>query len=99
MDDVVVLIQRKYEKNKYGVQKESQEKRREVFCDVKSANRSEFFAGMQAGIKPDFMLYVHPAEYQGETLAEFRGGLYAIYRSFPKSLDKLELYLQRKVGV
>ena len=99
MDDVVILIQDGCVKDNCGVQKKSEEKRREIFCDVRSANRSEFFAGMQAGLKPDFMLCVHPIEYQGETLAEFRGNLYVIYRTFPKSDDQMELYLRRKVGV
>lgn len=99
MDDVVTLIQRTYTNDSFGVQQVEYEHRREVFCSVKSANRAEFFAGMQAGLRPEFMIYIHPIEYNGETIAEYHGVLYVVYRVYHKSADTMELYLQREVGV
>ena len=53
MNDVVTLIDRIYKNDDFGVQQIVEERRREVLCDVQSANRAEFFAGMQAGLSPE----------------------------------------------
>lgn len=99
MNDVVTLIARVYRNDDFGVQQVVEERRREVMCDVQSANRAEFFAGMQAGLSPEYMMHIHPIEYHGETVAEYNGRQYAVYRTYKKSADCLELYLQQEVGV
>lgn len=99
MDDVVTLIKRRYRNDDFGVLQIVDEQRREVMCSVQSANRAEFFAGMQAGLRPEYMMYIHPVEYQGETIAEYRGRQYAVYRVYRKAADCMELYLQQEVGV
>lgn len=99
MNDVVVLIKRIYQNDDFGVQQIIEERRREVMCNVRSTNRAEFFSGMQAGLRPEYMMYVHPVEYHGETIAEYNGQQYAIYRIYHKTADCMELYLQQEVGV
>lgn len=99
MDDVVILIKRRYQNDDFGVQQVVEEQRREVMCSVQFASRAEFFSGMQAGMRPEYMMYVHPVEYQNEVIAEYRGRQYAVYRVYHKSADCMELYLQQEVGV
>ena len=49
MNDVVTLIDRIYKNDDFGVQQIVEERRREVMCDVQSANRAEFLPAC----KPD----------------------------------------------
>jgi hypothetical protein len=37
-------------------------------------------------------------DYQGETMLEFNGRTYAIYRTYLDRNDNLELYVERKGG-
>ena len=87
MNDVVTLIARIYKNDDFGVQQIVEERRREVMCDVKSANRAEFFAGMQAGLSPEYMMHIHPIEYRGETVAEYNGRHYADWYKKPYMPD------------
>lgn len=98
MDDVLILISHEQKQDDCGVQR-SQEQRRQIFCKVQSASRAEFFAGGQNGLSPEFQFTVFPADYAGEAELEFHGKRYAVYRTFRRSDDCLELYVQRKGGV
>jgi len=80
-------------------QKVPQETKREIFCQVEGVRQSEFFGAGQAGLKPQFMVTVFPDDYDGESLIEVDGVRYGIYRTYPAKHDKLELYLEKKVGV
>ena len=99
MDNVVGLISHTYTTDSFGVQQALYEITREVFCQVQTVSRAEFFAGMQMGLRPDYVVRLHPVEYDGETLAEYQGDRYAIYRVYRASPDVMELYLHREVGV
>lgn len=76
------------------------ENSREIFARVKSVGRSEFFAGGQAGFRPEYCFTVFPGEYQGEAVCEYDGTRYAIYRTYQvPGTDDLELYAKLEVGV
>ena len=98
MDDVMILLQHKPELDENHVQK-MQEQRRQIFCRVKSVNRSEFFAAGQSGLSPAFLFEVFPADYAGEQELEFHGVRYAVYRTFQRDADTLEVYAQREGGI
>lgn len=66
------------------------EQRTTVFCEVKSATRSEFYAAYQVGLNPkivfvvDTLDYEMASEYDEPTEAEYKGKKYNIIRSFKK---------------
>ena len=98
MDNVVSLVKEESARDEYGVERKTRTAR-EVFCDVQSATRAEFFGGGRNGLNPEKVLTMFHADYEGETIAEVDGIVYAIYRTFlPSGSDYIELYLERKGG-
>lgn len=86
--------------NEYGIWQDAEDVRRKVLAKAASVGRREFFAGGEAGLRPEYQFTVFAAEYQGEEICEYLGQAYTIYRTYhvPGS-DYLELYAQRRVGV
>lgn len=99
MDDIITLIRQHRYRDDYGVEQVAGESKRTVFCDVQSTSRAEFFSAMQAGLKPSLIVQINPIEYHSETIAEYNGKRYSIYRTYRKNIDGLELYLQEEVGI
>ena len=97
-DDVLFLVTTSYQKDKYGVPRKSVKKRR-ILCRKKSISRSEFFQGGRSGFNPEFEFDVFHGDYNGESLCEYEGKTYSIYRTYrvPGS-DDLELYVRREGG-
>lgn len=75
------------------------EKKREVFCRIKSVQQSEWFSAGNAGLKSQFRVEVFADDYAGETQIEVDGVRYGIYRTYLGNHDQMELYLERKGGV
>lgn len=71
---------------------------RDIFCDVMSVSRDEFFEAGRNGLNPSFRFDVFGPDYHGETLCIYRGKRYAIYRTYQTRTDTLELYAQREGG-
>lgn len=99
MDDVLILLSPVWVKNKYGVEEPSGYKRHQVFCRVESVGRSEFFAAGRNGLNPEFKFTVFSGDYSGESVCEFHGQGYSVYRTyFVPGTDTVELYVERKGG-
>ena len=101
LDTTIILIgeEERYQ-DKNGIWRTGEAQRREVFAQVASVDRREFFSGGESGLRPEFQFTLFAAEYQGEALCEYNGKTYAIYRTYHvPDTDYLELYVQRKVGV
>ena len=98
MDDVIILLTHTPVLDEDHVQK-MQEQRRQIFCHVNSVQRAEFFSGGQSGLSPAFMFEVFPADYAGEQELEFHDVRYAVYRTFQRDADTLEVYAQREGGI
>lgn len=96
--DVIKLIKVTTSQNAYGVH-EKTETSREVFCHVGSVTRSEFFEGGRNGLNPEYVFTVFFDDYDDETIVEYYGKRYAIYRTYMSLNDELELYAQREGGV
>ena len=98
MDDVLKLLSETFEKNEYGIQKPVQTFR-EVFCEVHSVTRSEVFEGGRNGLNPAFQFTIFQGEYNGETIVEYQGRTFSIYRTYIiPGTDYIELYVERKGG-
>ena len=98
MDDVLSFVAQTYTQDAYGVRRPA-ETEREVFCQIESVTRSEFFGGGRSGLNPEQKFIVFAADYQGESIVEYGGSRYAVYRTYhiPGS-DYLEIYTERKGG-
>lgn len=97
--DVITLIKRTRAQDEYGVWRDNVETQRDVFCQVESITRAEFYAGGQINMKPEYMFRVFYADYDGETIVQYKGVVYSVYRTHHTRSDDLELYVQREVGV
>lgn len=97
MNDTLYLLTTTYTENAYGVPVPSCTKT-EVFCERSSISRSEFFEAGRNGLNPQFMFTVFKGDYQGETICEYEGQTYSIYRTYETDSDYIELYVERKGG-
>ena len=97
--DVIKLVKETPYRNEYGVLiPETSE--REVFCNVKAINQNEFFKAGEIGLKPQFKFIIANAEdYEGEKLVIYQDKQYSIYRTYIKTTEAIELYVEEKVGV
>lgn len=97
MDDVIYLINETIRRDKYGRQIASEDEA-QVFCKVESISQTEFHDAGRNGLKPEFRFIVFQGDYNGEEVCEFRGFKYAIYRTYLRDADTIELYVERKGG-
>lgn len=76
--------------------------RRQVFGRIASVSRAEWSAAGEAGIKPEYQLTMFGPDYNGEKTVEIVEGdhtnVYGVYRTYQRTNDELELYLEWKVG-
>lgn len=71
---------------------------RQVFCQVASVGRTEFYMASQAGMNPEYVLKLSDtAEYQGEMELTFRGEKWKIIRTYMTGDGGIELTVQRSV--
>ena len=99
MNDVLTLYSGAWTKNKYGVEVPPENPtKNEVFCECHSITRNEFFEAGRNGLNPQFEFTVFAGDYNGETVCEYRGQTYAIYRTYKTDDDYIELYVERKGG-
>lgn len=97
-DGVIYFLKSTVTKDVYGVEHESFE-HREVFCQVFSITRTEFFSAGRNGLNPDFMFKVFSGDYEEERTCKYEGVSYAIYRTYnPPGEDYIELYAQTEGG-
>lgn len=72
----------------------------EIFAQVGSVSRNEFFSAGRQGMRPEYVFSVFMGEYADQQICEYNGTRYAIYRTYhPEGTDYLELYVQRETGV
>lgn len=96
--DVVTLVGYTRQQNSYGVWIETPTAR-DVFCQVNSVTRTEFFEGGRNGLKPEFRISLFAGDYNGEQTVIYKEKAYGVYRTYHAKTDELELYVERKGGV
>ena len=95
--NVITLLSTTKTQDQYGVWRETITER-DVFCQVDSVSASEFFEGGRNGLNPAFRMTMFFGDYAGETMLIYDGKTYAIYRTYQKRDDTIELYVERKGG-
>lgn len=95
--DVLSLLSIARTQNSFGGWEETVTPR-QVFCKVESVSRAEYFESAKIGLRPDYRFVVFGADYNGETECEYNGTVYAIYRTYHRDTDYIELYAEEKAG-
>lgn len=95
--DVLTLISVSQYQNDFGVWVETRNER-QIFCQVDSVTRAEFFDAGRNGLNPQFRFTVFAADYNEEKTCVYKGKAYGIYRTYQPRTDVLELYAERKGG-
>lgn len=67
------------------------ETRTEVFVNVKSATRSEFYSALQAGMTISKVFTMMLCDYDGQKIIEYDNKKYNITRTYSKDNELLEL--------
>ena len=93
----ITLLSTTKTQNDYGVWVETITEKN-VFCQVDSVTRAEFFEGGRNGLNPQYVFTMFFADYEGETVVEFEGQTYSVYRTFRRRDDTLEIYVERRGG-
>lgn len=96
--DVITLVSVSQAQNDFGVWTSTQTTR-DIFCDVESVTRAEYFEGGRNGLNPELKFVVFFDDYAGEKTLIYKGRAYGVYRTFRAKTDELELYAERKGGV
>lgn len=96
-DCTIKLIGATYQNDAYGVPRATPSSR-EVFAQVRSVTRAEFFDGGRSGLNPELQFTMFAGDYNGELIVEYNGNRYSVYRTYIADGDYLELYVERKGG-
>ncbi|MFR7474350.1 MAG: phage head-tail adapter protein [Christensenellales bacterium] len=96
--DVVSLIAQTFFQDEIG-QEASKETKRDVFCNVSSITRNEWFEAAKSGFQPQLRITMLRYDYQNERIVEFKGVRYAVYRTYESQKELIELYLEDQAGV
>ena len=95
--DVITLIKTTYTRDQYGIDQPA-ETGREIFCQVDSVTRAEFYDAGRNGLNPEFKFTVFGPDYDGEEVIQYNGLRYAVVRTYRTRSDSMELYAERKGG-
>lgn len=74
------------------------EGKREIYCNVKSISRSEFYNASTAGLKPSLIFLIHSFEYNNEEKVEFNGCAYNVIKTYMVNKDEIELTCEEMIG-
>jgi len=95
--DKITLLSSIKTQNAFGVWEETLTSK-DVFCQVDSVTRQEFFEGGRNGLNPEFRMTMFFGDYNGERELIYNGLSYSVYRTFHGRTDTIELYVERKGG-
>ena len=95
--EVITLLGETQTQNEFGVWVPERTSK-DVFCQVDSVTRAEFFEGGRNGLNPEFRFTVFFGDYEGEREVIYKGNPYSVYRTYHARTDELELYVERKGG-
>ncbi len=97
IDDTIILISDEVTSQDDLGQEITEAVRTPVFCKVTSASRAEFYQATQTGLRASYTFTINAVNYSGQNRAEYHGATFAIYRTYRRSLDEVELYAAPEV--
>lgn len=96
---VITLVSYSRQQDENGVWRDNVPTTRDVFAQVDSVSRAEFFAGGETGLKPELRFTMLDAEYEHERTVIYNNVAYVVYRTYHARTDVIELYAERRAGV
>jgi len=104
MDDVIKLIKNTYTVDDYGNHVPTEEST-EVFCDVRTVTRSEYYLAAQADLQPEYVFRLSNfKDYHGEAFVRYtdwtgKEKLYHVVRVYrEQDSDAVELTVEERAG-
>ena len=94
------LIKKTYTTDTMG-QRVDSETKTTVFATLSSISRSEWTAYSstgRSGLVPAYVATVFMGNYSGESVCEYDGKRYGIYRTYERDDEQVELYMEIKAG-
>lgn len=88
--DMVTLEAVTHDVDEEGYPKEAVEET-EVFADVQSVRRSEFYAAKQIGVTLSIAVKLHAADYDGQERLVWNGKRYKVERAYTEAREMYEL--------
>lgn len=95
--EVITLISVEKSKDAYGMETRTESKR-DVFVDVRSISVNEFYEAGQNGLQPQYEFIMFGPDYYDEKIVEYHGQRYSVYRTYRRTSDDLELYVEDRAG-
>ena len=89
--DVATLIATQTVEDNEGFDEEIITEEKEVFVDVQSTRRAEFYAAKQTGIDIKITFMIRSVDYSDESYIKHNGVTYKIIRDFTKGGENYEL--------
>lgn len=94
---VAYLVTEAFSQNAYGVMEKTETKHK-VYVDVTSVTSQEWFEGGRNGLNPQYRFKMFTFDYNNEKIIEYNGKQYTIYRTYFRSVDEIELYVELRKG-
>lgn len=104
--DVIILLKDAYTTDSIG-QRISTPSARQVYCNISSVTGTEWFSGGQNGIRPEYRVTMFRYDYDDEITVNIGGTIgagvtggtyYTVYRTYIRTDDEIELYLEKRTG-
>lgn len=96
-DEVTLIGAGGYTEDELGQQIQS-EVGTTILCCRKATPRQEVYLAGQNNIKIAETIVVHTYEYSGEEIVEFHGKRLKVLKTYPMSLEELELTCVERIG-
>lgn len=71
---------------------------RTVYAQTAPITRSEYMTAGQLGIAPEHYFIISAFDYSGETLLEYKGQKFRIYRTYNRNENETEIYCTYAAG-
>lgn len=92
--DVLTLIDEI--QGSHGRFEQASERRRQVYCTVRSVGMREAYEALSHGLHPEWVFVLsHSFEYCGEKRCEFHGVEYHVLRTYVNESDGIEITVER----
>lgn len=98
-DTLITLISFTSGEDADGFPTDEQEDTSDVWAQITSISRDEFYQAGQRNLKPEIRAIVWVSEYEGQDTVDIDGVRYGVYRTYRQDYsDEIELYLEKKAG-
>lgn len=74
-----------------------EEVKTDLYCDLKSVGRNEYYNAASQGLKPEIIFVIHNYEYNGEREILFEKNRYKVIRTYSKDFEEIELTCEKVV--